>query len=122
VVDQRFGGPNGLAIARQELARRGMNLVLDFVLNHVAPEHLLVIEHPEYFIRENADSARRDPASFMDAEGNVCACGRDPHSPAWPDVLQLNAFGQGFGKQRLKPSQVSPVSAMAFDAIWRCFY
>jgi hypothetical protein len=28
-------------------------------------------------------------------EGNVCACGRDPYFPAWPDVLQLNAFEHG---------------------------
>ena len=25
-------------------------------------------------------------------KGNVYACGRDPFFPAWPDVLQLNAF------------------------------
>jgi hypothetical protein len=25
----------------------------------------------------------------------VCACGRDPHFPAWSDVLQLNAFAPG---------------------------
>jgi hypothetical protein len=30
--------------------------------------------------------------SFIDAQGNVFACGRDPYFPAWPDVLQLNAF------------------------------
>jgi hypothetical protein len=28
-------------------------------------------------------------------EGSVCACGRDPFFPAWPDVLQLNAFQPG---------------------------
>ena len=27
--------------------------------------------------------------------GNVFACGRDPFFPAWPDVLQLNAFSPG---------------------------
>ena len=27
--------------------------------------------------------------------GKVFACGRDPFFPAWPDVLQLNAFQPG---------------------------
>ena len=49
VVDQHLGGPKGLRTARQELASRGMNLVLDFVPNHVAPDHPWVVEHPEYF-------------------------------------------------------------------------
>jgi len=33
-----------------------------------------------------------NPASYIEVEGSVCACGRDPYFPAWPDVLQLNAF------------------------------
>jgi Alpha amylase, catalytic domain len=95
VVDKHLGGPDGLAIARQELAKRHMNLVLDFVPNHVAPDHPWVIEHPEYFVRGSADDARRDPTSFLSVGGNVFACGRDPSFPAWPDVLQLNTFQPG---------------------------
>ena len=76
VVDKQLGGPDGLAIARQELAKRKMNLILDFVPNHVAPDHPWVIEHPEYFVRGNADDAKRDPASFLNVQGNVCACER----------------------------------------------
>ncbi len=37
-----------------------------------------------------------DPASFVEAGGKVFACGRDPYFPAWPDVLQLNAFDARF--------------------------
>jgi hypothetical protein len=47
MVDGHLGGPEGLAIARQELSRRDMNLILDFVPNHVAPDHPWVAEHPE---------------------------------------------------------------------------
>jgi hypothetical protein len=108
VVDQHLGGPNGLGIARQELATRGMSLVLDFVPNHVAPDHPWVIEHPEYFVRGSADDARRDPASFIDVEGNVYACGRDPNFPAWPDVLQLNAFQPG-----LRQAAIETISSIA---------
>ena len=92
VVDRHLGGPEGLAVARQELAKRGMNLILDFVPNHVAPDHPWVTEHPEYFVRGNADDLRNNPSSYMEAHGTVCACGRDPYFPSWPDVLQLNAF------------------------------
>ena len=95
VVDEYLGGPEGLAIARRELAKRGMNLVLDFVPNHVAPDHPWVSEHPEYFIRGSGEDARNDPSSYLELGGTVFACGRDPYFPAWPDVLQLNVFAPG---------------------------
>jgi hypothetical protein len=92
VVDRSLGGPQGLAAARKELTRRGMNLVLDFVPNHVAPDHPWVAEHPEFFIRGSVDDMTKDAASYMELRGTVYARGRDPYFPAWPDVLQLNAF------------------------------
>jgi hypothetical protein len=92
VVGKYIGGPRGLAAARKKLAERGLRLILDFVPNHVAPDHPWVSDHPEYFIQGNADEARNDPASFVEVGGTVFACGRDPYFPAWADVLQLNAF------------------------------
>jgi hypothetical protein len=107
-VDRNLGGPEGLAIARRELSKRGMNLILDFVPNHVAPDHPWVDEHPEYFIRGNADDIRNDSTSYMELRGEVCACGRDPFFPAWPDVLQLNAFEPG-----LREAVIETVSSIA---------
>ena len=95
VVDEHLGGPDGLAKARRELSKRGMNLILDFVPNHVAPDHPWVHEHPEYFICGSVDDVSTDPFSFIQQRGTVFACGRDPYFPAWPDVLQLNAFEPG---------------------------
>jgi glycosidase len=95
VVDDHLGGAKGLAAARSMLRERGLRLVLDYVPNHVAPDHPWVSEHPEYFVQGNADDARNDPASFVKAGEKVFACGRDPYFPAWPDVLQLNAFSTG---------------------------
>jgi Alpha amylase, catalytic domain len=94
-VDPQLGGPHGLKIGREELLKRGMRLLLDFVPNHVAPDHPWAMEHPEYFVRGSAEDARNDPAAFIETGGSVFACGRDPYFPAWPDVLQLDAFQPG---------------------------
>jgi len=95
VVDEHLGGPSGLATARSMLRERGMRLILDFVPNHVAPDHPWTVEHPEYFVQGTAGAARNDPASFVQIGGKIFALGRDPYFPAWPDVLQLNAFQPG---------------------------
>ena len=91
-VDESLGGPKGLAAARAALAERGLGLILDFVPNHVAPDHAWVAEHPEYFVRGSEEDLERDPASFVRTDGGILANGRDPYFPAWPDVVQLNAF------------------------------
>jgi hypothetical protein len=108
VVDPHLGGPGGLAITRRELSQRGMNMILDFVPNHVAPDHAWVTDHPEYFIRGCADDVKCDPSSYIEVSGTVCACGRDPYYPAWPDVLQLNAFELG-----LRRAVVETISSIA---------
>jgi len=95
VVDQQLGGPDGLAVARGELAKRGIRLMLDFVPNHVAPDHPWVADHPEYFVQGKADDLRNNPASFIETAGTVFACGRDPFFPAWPDVLQPRRLSTG---------------------------
>lgn len=94
-VDDRLGGPEGLALARAELARRGVGLVLDFVPNHVAPDHPWTLEHPEYFIRGTVEDLARAPVEFLRVGADVIANGRDPYFAPWPDVVQLNAFDPG---------------------------
>lgn len=75
-VDEHLGGDAALAKAREELARRGMRLILDYVPNHVAPDHPWVTAHPEYFVHQDGRIAQ----------------GRDPFFPPWTDTVQLNAF------------------------------
>lgn len=108
IVDDRLGGAEGLALARRELSKRGMNLLLDFVPNHVAPDHPWVAEHPEYFIPGSADDIRNEPSSYFDVCGTIIASGRDPYFPAWPDVLQLNAF-----QSDLRQAAVETLSSIA---------
>ena len=92
---ERLGGPDGLAAAREALAARGLGLVLDFVPNHVAPDHPWTGSHPDYFVEGTDEDLERDPASFVRVGDRVLANGRDPYFPAWPDVVQLNAFSPG---------------------------
>ena len=95
IVDEHLGGPQGLAIARSKLAKSGLRLILDFVPNHVAPDHPWAHDHPEYFIQGDGDDVKNEPVSFVAMGETVFARGRDPFFPAWPDVLQLNAFAPG---------------------------
>lgn len=95
VVDAQLGGTEGLAKARAELAARGLRLLLDFVPNHVAPDHAWVTEHPAYFVRGTQDDLTRAPHEFFERGDNVIANGRDPYFAPWRDVAQLNAFDAG---------------------------
>ena len=98
VIDQHLGGRAGLAQARRELARRNVRLLLDFVPNHVAPDHPWAREHPEYFIHGTTQDLQNDPGFYIQINQVIYACGKDPYFPAWPDVLQLNAFEFGLRK------------------------
>jgi hypothetical protein len=91
-VDERLGGRAGLASARAALRARGVGLLLDFVPNHVAPDHPWVTEHADRFVLGDQGDVERDPTTFVELGGRVFAHGRDPYFPAWPDVIQLNAF------------------------------
>jgi hypothetical protein len=92
VADAAFGGPSALATARAALAARGVPLLLDYVPNHVAPDHPWVTSNPELFVRGDLRDIEADPAGWLKAGGRVLAHGRDPYFPPWPDVVQLDAF------------------------------
>jgi maltooligosyltrehalose synthase len=55
VVDAAFGGPDALAAARTALRDRGASLLLDYVPNHVAPDHPWVRDIPELFVLGGED-------------------------------------------------------------------
>ncbi|MGI5515945.1 alpha-amylase [Streptomyces sp. CA-106131] len=92
VVDRALGGPEGLATARAELAARGARLILDYVPNHVAPDHPWLIDRPACLLQGTPDDLTRSPGAFLETAGHMFARGRDPYFAPWPDVVQLNAF------------------------------
>jgi glycosidase len=97
VVDAHLGGPEGLAAARQEIQKRGLRLVLDFVPNHVGLDHPLVRLHPEYFIRGGTEDLNLPEKTFFKTDGDIIAHGKDPYFPPWTDTAQVNAFNKGLG-------------------------
>src|SRR4051794_41162965 len=91
-VDARFGGEEALAAARTALAGRGLGLILDYVPNHVAPDHPWTATRPDVFVRGGDDDLREHPEAFLRTPAGVLAKGRDPYFAPWPDVVQLDAF------------------------------
>jgi glycosidase len=92
VVDESFGGPLALATAREQLAARGLGLILDYVPNHVAPDHPWTGERPECLLHGTEQDLAEHPDAFIRTPAGIVARGRDPYFPPWPDVVQLNAF------------------------------
>ena len=92
VVDDRFGGRSALAAARAALQARGLGLILDYVPNHVAPDHPWTASRPECFVTGSDEDLRDHPEAFLRTPAGVLARGRDPYFPPWPDVVQLDAF------------------------------
>jgi hypothetical protein len=92
VVDERFGGARALATARAELERRGVGLILDYVPNHVAPDHPWALGRPDCLLAGSEEQLAADPDAFLRTPAGIVARGKDPYFPPWPDVVQLDAF------------------------------
>jgi len=94
--DPRIGTWDALDGVREKLRTRGMALFLDFVGNHMSPDHLWTRNHPEFFVLGSLDDYIQNPTAFSpgdtDDGGCFIALGRDPYFPPWKDVVQLNYF------------------------------
>jgi hypothetical protein len=95
--DPRIATARGLSEVHNQLRKRGMGLILDFVPNHTGFDHSWMLQHPDRYIQGSEEDFRGDPAAFylMEKEGDenlFVARGRDPYFPPWSDVAQLNYF------------------------------
>jgi len=92
-VHRDLGGAAALARLRQRLQKRGLKLMLDFVPNHMAPDHPWIDEHPDYFVHGSESDLARAPQNYCRMKTSrgslVLAYGRDPYFEGWPDTLQL---------------------------------
>jgi hypothetical protein len=93
-VHTALGGDAALVRLRERLRKRGMRLLLDFVPNHVAPDHPWLTRHPDYFVHATLQDLAFAPQNYCRMQTPdgplVLAYGRDPYFPGWPDTLQLN--------------------------------
>jgi glycosidase len=98
-VHTDFGGESSASPER--LHQRGLRLILDFVPNHVAPDHHWVFEHPEFLVAGTEEQLASQPQNYRRLEiagkRQILAYGRDPYFAGWPDTLQLN-----YGNQQLQ--------------------
>lgn len=93
-VSRVLGGNEALLTLRKRLQKRGLGLILDFVVNHTARDHRWVSQHPEYYINGVDGDDVNQPGLYFatkTAKGKrVLAFGKDPHFPGWTDTAQLN--------------------------------
>ncbi len=95
-VSANVGGEEELLRTKEELNKRGINLILDFISNHFSAESSLLKTNPEIFLKTNEENFKEDPYTFfkIEGEGSFFAHGRDPFFPAWSDTAQVNYFDE----------------------------
>lgn len=111
-VHRDLGGAAALARLRRRMQQRGLKLMLDFVPNHMAPDHPWAEQHPDYFVHGHDDDLINAPQNYCRVETShgslVLAYGRDPYFAGWPDTLQLN-----YGNPQLQEAMIGELERIA---------
>jgi len=93
-VHPGLGGDAALARLRTRLNNRGLKLMLDFVPNHMGPDHPWIEDHPDYFVSGTESDFEMYPQNYNRIKRKngdmIMAYGRDPYFAGWPDTLQLD--------------------------------
>jgi len=107
-----LGGDAALARLRERLKKRGLKLMLDFVPNHMAPDHPWVEQHPDYFVGGSEIDLARAPQNYFRVPtktgSRLFAHGRDPFFPGWPDTVQLN-----YGNPALQEAMIGELNRIS---------
>ena len=111
-VHRDLGGDAALARLRERLKKRGLKLMLDFVPNHMAPDHPWVEQHPDYFIAGTEIDLSCTPQNYFrvptKSGSRLFAHGRDPYFDGWPDTIQLN-----YGNPALQQAMIGELTRIA---------
>ena len=111
-VHADLGGDAALVRLRERLKKCGLKLMLDFVPNHMAPDHPWVGQHPDYFIGGSEIDLARAPRNYFRGPtkngSRLFAHGRDPYFDGWPDTIQLN-----YGNPALQEAMIGELTRIA---------
>lgn len=98
-VHPGIGGNEALKRLRKRLQKRGLKLMLDFVPNHMAPDHPWINDHYDHFVSGTQNDLEKTPQNYTRIKNGkqdmVLAYGRDPYFSGWPDTLQLDYSNTG---------------------------
>ena len=112
VVHADLGGNTALARLRDRMRTHGLKLMLDFVPNHMAPDHPWIDQHPDYFVGGSEENLTRSPQHYFQlatkSGTRIFAHGRDPYFPGWPDTIQLN-----YGNPALQGAMMAELTRIA---------
>lgn len=112
VVHRDLGGNAALERLRARLKQRRLKLMLDFVPNHMAPDHPWIDEHPDYFVHGSEIDLARSPQNYRRVKTKsgslLLAYGRDPFFDGWPDTIQLN-----YGNPKLQQAMIGELIRIA---------
>ena len=100
-VAPQLGGLKGLKRIRRALQKRGKLLLLDFVPNHVAPDHPWIQTNPDFLLQGSPYDMSTNPHDFFRKGERIFAHGKDPAFPAWLDTLQLNSFSEAYRQEAI---------------------
>ena len=101
-IDSRLGGKDGLKSFREELIKREIKLILDYVPNHVAKDHPWTIEKSKLFIEGTREDLDRNPNAYFKVDDKILAHGKDPYFPPWTDTVQIDAFSEAAREKAIK--------------------
>jgi glycosidase len=111
-VHVALGGNAALARLRERMRQRGLRLMLDFVPNHMAPDHPWIDEHPGFFVPGSEVDLAHAPQNYTRVPTKkgplLLAHGRDPYFDGWPDTLQLN-----YGKAQMQQAMIGELQRIA---------
>ncbi|MBD3195644.1 MAG: alpha-amylase [Candidatus Lokiarchaeota archaeon] len=91
-VDKYLGGKEGLLAFKKELEKENVKLILDYVPNHVARDHLWTLEKSDLFIEGTWEDMNSHSDAYFSSDGKILAHGKDPYFPPWTDTVQINVF------------------------------